>query len=118
MKYKILQWSPRILVILAILFMMMFSIDVFEEKAPLGRQLLGFLIHNIPAFILAGLLFVAWKWEMAGGLSLILITIILSILFRSFTGNPYSLIVISPFFIAGGLFILHSVLESRRRVEE
>jgi hypothetical protein len=110
MASKILYWTPRILTIIAILFMLMFSFDVFEGNDPLGGKLLGFVIHNIPVFVIAVILFIAWRWELAGGLLLIAAFITGSILFHSFTGNPASLIVISPFLITGCLFILHNYL--------
>ena len=110
MKEKMLYWIPRVLTILAILFMMMFSIDVFGGDDPLGKQLLGFLMHNIPALILTGILLVAWKWEMAGGVLFLIATLAGCILYRAFSGNPGALIVMAPFFIVGILFILHHYL--------
>jgi energy-coupling factor transporter transmembrane protein EcfT len=64
MKERILYWTPRILTILAILFMLMFSFDVFEGNEALGRKLAGFFMHNIPVIILAVILVIAWKWEL------------------------------------------------------
>jgi hypothetical protein len=107
MKEKMLYWVPRVLTILAISFMMLFSFDVFGGGDPLLRQLLGFLMHNIPAFILIGILLVAWKWEMAGGVLFKIATLACSVLFRAFSGNPGALIVLFPFLIVGILFILH-----------
>jgi len=46
---------------------MMFSLDSFGGNNPLGRQLLGFLMHNIPVFILIIALVIAWKYEILGG---------------------------------------------------
>ena len=71
MKEKALYWSPRILAILAILFMLMFSFDAFDGNEPLGRKLLGFLIHNIPVLILTAIVVVAWNRELPGGIILI-----------------------------------------------
>lgn len=107
MTAKILYWVPRILTILAILFMMMFSLDMIGENIPLGKKLPGLLIHNLPAFILAGILIIAWKKELIGGILFIAAFIAASIFFRSFAGNPGSLVVIIPFLITGILFILH-----------
>jgi hypothetical protein len=106
MKQKILCWSPRILAILAILFMMMFSADCFEEGNTLSNKLICLFMHNIPAFICIGALIVAWKWERIGGILFILIFLAAAVYFKSFTGNPASLIVISPFLLTGILFIL------------
>lgn len=107
MKEKILYWIPRVLTILAILFMMMFSLDVFGGKEPLSRQLLGFLIHNIPAWILIVVLIIAWKWEMAGGLLFIISSVTGGSIFFMHTHMIGSLIVMAPFLVVGLLFILH-----------
>ena len=115
MKEKTLYWTPRILTILAILFMLMFSFDVFEGNESPGRKLLGFLMHNIPVLILTGILVVAWKWEFVGGILFIAAAIAASILFRSFSGNPGSLIVLAPFAITGVLFMLHHQLYRKNK---
>jgi hypothetical protein len=110
MKSTILYWVPRILAILAILFMTMFSFDAFSGNESLGMKLIGFLMHNIPVLILAVILITAWKWELAGGVLFILASIAGVVFFHSFSGNPASLIVISPFLLTGLLFILHNAL--------
>jgi|WetSurMetagenome_2_1015567.scaffolds.fasta_scaffold02453_3 hypothetical protein len=107
---KILYWTPRILTLLAILFMLMFSLDVFEGNDSSGRKLLGFVVSNIPVMILVVILIIAWNRELIGGVLLITAFIAGSVFFHSFTGNPASLIVICPFLITGILFILHSYL--------
>lgn len=112
---KILYWFPRILAILSILFMIMFSLDSFGGNNPPGKQLLGFLMHNIPAFLLIIVLVIAWKYEIIGGALFILLFIALGVFFKSFSGNSGSLIIITPFLIAGALFILHEVLSSRSK---
>jgi hypothetical protein len=112
---KILSWFTRIFAILSILFLMMFSLDVFGGNEPLIRQLLGFLKHNIPAFALIIALIIAWKYEFAGGVIFILLFIALGIFWRSFSGNSGSLILIAPYFIVGILFILHRILSAKSK---
>lgn len=106
---RLLYWIPRIFTILAIFFMMMFSLDAFEGDEPLGKKIIGLLIHNIPVFILIIILVIAWKRELIGGVLFILAFIAGGVFFKSFSGNPGSLVVISPFFVTGGLFILHHI---------
>jgi hypothetical protein len=118
MKEKALYWIPRIFTILAILFMMMFSIDVFSGNEPLSRKLVGFLVHNIPVWISICVLIIAWRWEIIGGVLYIISFITAAIFFKSFSSNPYSLIVIGPFLIMGILFILHDFLYGKRLVKE
>jgi hypothetical protein len=115
MKSKIFYWTPRALAILTILFMMMFSFDVFESNMSFSDKLLGFLMHNIPLLILISILTIAWKWEVAGGILMIAAFIAASIFYRSFSGNPASLIVISPVLVTGILFIIHGMLKNRKR---
>lgn len=110
MALKVLYWFPRILAILAILFMMMFSFDTLGADVTLGKKILGFLAHNIPAFVLIIVLVVAWKYEIIGGAIFILLSVAMAVFYKSFSGNPGSLIIIAPFVIAGLMFILHKVL--------
>lgn len=115
MTLKILYWFPRILAILSILVMLLFSFDSFGGDVPAGKQILGFLMHNIPVFVLIIILVIAWKYEVIGGALFIIAFIALGIFFKSFSGNPASLIIIAPLLIAGALFILHDRLSSRSR---
>jgi hypothetical protein len=112
---RILYWFPRIIAILAILFMMMFSLDVFGGDEPVGRQLTGFMVHNLPAFALIIVLAIAWKYEIIGGIIFILLFFALGIFFNSFTGNSGSLIILVPFLLAGVIFILHNFLSEKGR---
>jgi hypothetical protein len=114
MTNKLLYWVPRIFTILAIIFMLMFSFDSFEGDAPLSKKILGFLINNIPVMILTVILIVAWKNELVGGLIFIAAFIAGTIFYRSFTGNPGSLVVILPFLITGILFILYYILNRKK----
>jgi hypothetical protein len=61
-----LFWTPRILSILFILFVGLFSLDVFGTGAGFWKTLGGFLIHNIPTFVLIAALVLAWRWEWVG----------------------------------------------------
>jgi len=117
MLIRVLYWFPRILAVCAILIMLMFSLDVFEEPSSAGELITGFLIHNIPAFIVLLSLIIAWKSEKTGGMILILLFFGLGILFKSFTSNPASLIILFPLLLAGIMFILHSWLLDKKSVE-
>ena len=107
---KTLFWTPRVLAILAIAFMFLFSFDSFSGNETFIRKTGGFLIHNIPVLILTVLLIVAWKSELAGGLLFCVSFLVAAIFFDSFTGNPASLIVITPFLLTGVLFLVHHIL--------
>jgi hypothetical protein len=107
MKKGMFYWSPRVLGILAVLFMMLFSLDCFEEGLQLGEQLLCFLMHNIPSLIIIGILMVAWKWERIGGILFLAAALAGMIFFNVFRGNWGALIIMTPFVVTGVLFILY-----------
>jgi hypothetical protein len=112
---KILFWSPRILCILAILFVSLFAADAFEQGLSIWQQLKAFLIHLIPSFILLTFLIVAWKWELLGGIIFTIIGIGFSpfIFVKNYQMNNsiwmslgVILSITFPFIVVGILFIV------------
>lgn len=69
---KFVFWAPRILAILFILFLAMFSLDIFEGNYGFWGRVLGLFMHNIPALILLIVLIISWKHEIVGGIAFIL----------------------------------------------
>jgi hypothetical protein len=63
---KTLYWTPRIICILFIPFIMMFSLDVFSEAKSAREIAIGLFMHNIPAFLLILILWATWKREWIG----------------------------------------------------
>jgi hypothetical protein len=113
---KVLKWLPRIICILVILFISMFSLDAFAPGLTLWQQLGGFMIHNIPSFVLLVFLIFAWKRELTGGIIFIILGFILSLLvfllnhYRNHFSLGRSLGIVAmialPFVVAGILFIM------------
>ena len=64
----LVHWAPRVLAMLAILFISMFSLDAFHPGIPLKEQILDWLMHMLPSFVLIIVLVIAWKWENIGGI--------------------------------------------------
>jgi hypothetical protein len=111
---KLLYWSPRILAIVAILFISIFALDAFEPGRPFSEQLVAFLIHLVPSFILLAILLLAWKRELAGGILFALIGLATTpwVFMHNYRMNHsiwMSLLIILmitiPFVVVGGLFI-------------
>lgn len=124
---RILYWTPRILGILAILFLSMFALDAFNPALTIWQQIGGFLIHMIPSFILLGILAVAWKWELIGGLIFTLIGLAFSPVvyllnynrLHSVKESLFVLLIITvPFILTGLLFILSYRHKKRVRIED
>ena len=116
------QWLPRIICVLAILFVSLFAADAFAPGLTIWQQLGDFLLHLIPSFILLALLLVAWKWELIGGIIFILLGIVLSpfIFMLNYNRNQslgislgIILCITFPFIVAGILFILSYFLKKK-----
>jgi len=110
---KFIFWLPRVLAILIIAFITLFSLDVFSPGGNIWLEILGFLIHSIPSLLLIIILIVAWKWPKIGGI--ILLTF--AALFTGFYLYSFRsadsiwawanlLILAGPIFLAGILFLV------------
>jgi len=113
---KILYWTPRVLSILFICFLALFSLDVFEPGMSAGEIMLGLLMHNIPSIIMAVLLVIAWKKEIVGavgyfGAGLLYNGIVIFNIVNSglqwYLAISWSLIIAGPLFIIGILFLIN-----------
>ena len=69
---KFIYWTPRILSIIFILFLALFSLDVFEGNYGFWGTIVGLFMHNIPAMILLIVLIISWKHEIVGGIGFVL----------------------------------------------
>ena len=69
---KFIFWTPRILAILFIIFLAIFSLDVFGNDYTLWETVTGLFMHNIPSLILLIVLIISWKHEIVGGIGFIL----------------------------------------------
>ena len=112
---KILHWAPRIITILAILYISLFALDSFSPDLTIWQQIGAFLIHLLPSFLLLAVLIVAWKREYLGGIILISIGLGFSpfIFVHNYKMNQsvwmslmVILVITVPFIIAGILFII------------
>lgn len=115
LRIKFLHWTPRIICILAILFVSIFALDAFGEGMTLWQQIKAFLMHLIPSFALLIILIVAWKFELVGGIIFTLIGVIFSpiIFIHNLNMNDSYWLSIGiimtitfPFILTGVLFII------------
>lgn len=108
---RVLYIAPRMLGILSILFISLFSLDVIQSGLPLINILIGLGIHLMPSVILLLILLVAWKHELVGGLLFIAVSIIPFILLS----NPFwvNVILTGPFCLTGMLFIVQYFVAKR-----
>jgi len=111
-----IRWSVRILAFAFILFLMAFSLDVFEEGRDWTQILLGLFMHNIPAFILIGIVLLAWKHPIIGAVAFALAGLAYAILLlvneADFALNAI-LFLSLPSFIIGCLYGLDAYLSKK-----
>lgn len=121
-RIKVLHWTPRIICILAILFISLFALDSFSPDLTIWQQIGAFLIHLIPSFVLLALLIVAWKWEYIGGIIFIIIGLGMSpFIFNHNYNMNHSvgmslgiiLMITFPFIVVGVLFIISYFMKKR-----
>ena len=102
---QIIHWAPRVAAILIILFMSLFSLDVFElEGSPL-ELLAGFLIHNLPSIGMLVLLILAWKRPVVGLVAFLVAGALFAFFFvRQASDLPNLLVFVLPMLLIAGLF--------------
>lgn len=121
----ILYWLPRLLAIIAILFISSFALDTFTPGLTIWQQLGSFLLHMLPSFLLVIFLIIAWHKQLIGGILFILIGLISSpvIYLHNLNVNHFTasqcLTIVSlicvPFMVIGLLF-LFSHHQKRKQV--
>lgn len=108
---KYVYWMPRIASIAFILFLALFSLDVFGNGMGFWQTLGAFLIHNIPSFVLLIVLLFSWKYEIVGGVAFILAGLLyIFLLLRNPVFEWYmiswSMTIAGPAFAIGILFLV------------
>ena len=57
---RFIFWLPRIICIIAILFISVFALDAFQPELTVWQQIQAFAMHLIPSFVLLLILIIAW----------------------------------------------------------
>ncbi len=116
---KTLFWTPRVVCILFAAFISIFALDSFGGGQAVWRQIVGFLIHLIPVYLLVAVLAVTWRWEWVGAVvfpALGLFYIYWSWGRWRWPFNLYNCLTIAgPLFILGGLFLAGWLLRAQIR---
>ncbi len=109
---KFLYWAPRVMSIVFTAFLALFSLDVFGMGLGFWQTMLAFLMHNIPVIILAGIVWISWKYEIVGAIAFALaglIYIILLITSQNFEWFmlSWSVTISGPAFVVSALYFLN-----------
>ena len=112
---KLLFWTPRILAIMFILFLALFSLDIFDGNYGFWGTILGLFMHNIPSLVLTVILIISWKYEIVGGIFFTLAGLLYigTLVFKLFTDPAFevgflfwSLPISGPAFLVWILFLI------------
>ena len=107
---KSLYWTPRILSIIFICFLALFSLDVISPELSFWQIAVGLFMHNIPALVLLIVLLISWKYEIVGGIAFILagLLYIAWLMRKPFQWYMiiWSLQIAGPAFLIGILFLI------------
>lgn len=120
---NLIFWTPRILSIIFIIFLSLFSLDVITPEASLKEIIIGLFIHNIPVFALTIILIISWHYEIVGGIFFILAGLLyigqmtinaINYGFAYFEIS-YSFIIAGPTFLIGSLFLIEWKKKSKKK---
>ena len=103
---KIVYWMPRVLAILFTLFIMLFSLDVFDGTSSHTDQLIGFFMHILPAYGIILVIVLAWKKDIIGMIGFALIAIGLFMMVMGSNQPSSSAVNPAVFFISGPALLI------------
>jgi len=83
----------------------LFAFDVFSKGYSLSEVIIAFLAHLIPVFVLAILLFIAWKFELAGEVGYFILGIVFTVFFKTYEDFIWFTLISGPVFLIGALFL-------------
>ena len=113
---NVLYWTPRILMIVFILFISLFALDAFNGDNSLTSKIGSFLIHMIPSVVLVILLLLSWKREWIGGIVFFLLGIFYIIIaWGKFPLVTY-LSISGPLFLVALLFGFNWITRDRSKI--
>jgi hypothetical protein len=102
---KLIHWTPRIASILIILFVGLFSLDVFGMGASPLEVLGAFLMHNIPSIVMLVVLVFAWRRPVVGFVAFLVVAAAFTIFFvRDIYALANLLLFVLPLLLIASLF--------------
>lgn len=102
---KMLYWLPRIISVLFIAFLLLFSFDIFSMNGSVGEKVKGLLISNIPVIALVIILLIAWAREYVGGILFAAAAIFFTFFFKTYENIESFMLISFPLLLVAFLFI-------------
>ena len=102
---RFMHWLPRVLALAGAIFLALVAFDVFGSDAGIWEELLCFLIHLAPTYVILTALIVAWRWELLGGILFIVLGLLFVLMFPDEDWLTFAITTV-PSVVVGILFIV------------
>jgi len=103
---KFFHFTPRIISILFVLFILMFSFDVFGEGYSFWETVLAFVMHNIPVFIIGAGLAIFWKNSRVLGYVFVIVAVIFMVVMLNMNDSDIGTMILSVVTIPGSAVVV------------
>lgn len=100
-----LSWFPRIIILLYAGFISIFALDSFEGHHSFWSMVWHFIAHLMPTFVVLGVLVLAWRYRIFGGLVFMVLGMIFTIYYGTWRSTELFLMFSVPLFLGGLGFI-------------
>jgi Na+/pantothenate symporter len=109
MKIEQLTWIPRIMAMIFIIFLLQFSFSIFTSPILFWLKVKGFFIYSFPALMFLITLIYSWKYPKIGGIIFMVLGVIFTAFFHTYSIITSFFIITLPALLIGGLFIYYSI---------
>jgi hypothetical protein len=105
---KVVTWSPRILVILYIIFITLFAFDESVFSLP-------WFVHLMPTLILTLILVLTWRKPLSAGIIFLILGVGFTFVFKTYETWLAFLIISLPLILVGILFLLERIFLKKKK---
>ena len=102
---KLLYWLPRLFSLIFLGLLCLVACDVFGTGYGFLMTVVAFFLHLLPALIMGAAIFIAWRWERAGGALFIVLGLVY---YFSMSGTFFFKLPLTLLFIMIGVLFLLS----------
>ncbi len=112
---NLLYWKPRVLALIYIIILSLFSLEVFRFNYTLSEFVTAFFLSLSPALVIGFFLVIAWRMEELGGSLFILLGIILFLRYSRSQSYLTNFLIAAPLILIGMLFIVNSLMGNKHK---
>jgi len=99
-------WIPRIVAMVYVLFLMIFSLDAFKIEGGAGIKIAGFIYYSLPSITVTAVLASYWRSPRACGIVFLAIGAFITLRLGTYRSMDTFLLTSLPPLVAGILFLI------------